>query len=63
MAMELGNIAKKHKSTTQGTNVVIFFVHDAIKSTPTGRKITSANILGDYRPQKLNPNSRKITVG
>eukprot|EP00804_Cyclotella_cryptica_P020493 CCRYP_019412-RA/>CCRYP_019412-RA protein AED:0.05 eAED:-0.04 QI:0/0/0/1/0/0.5/2/0/1372 len=53
---EFGNLA-------QGTNTLFVMSHDEIANIPRGRTITYGRIVIDFRPQKTDPNSVRITAG
>ena len=44
-------------------NTVLFMDLDEIKTIPRDQVVTYARIVVDYRPQKKNPNSVRITAG
>ena len=61
MCKELGNISQRYKNTT-GTNTVRVLTHREIRKIPIDRTVTYTRIVGDYRPQKEDPNIVRITA-
>jgi hypothetical protein len=46
-----------------GTKTIEFMTIDEIKAIPKDGRVTYAQIMVDYRPQKIDPNWVRITVG
>ena len=60
---ELGGLAQgDNKTGAKGTNTVFFMNHNEIRNIPTGRTVTYARVVVDYRPQIDDPNRVRITV-
>eukprot|EP00804_Cyclotella_cryptica_P011478 CCRYP_016405-RA/>CCRYP_016405-RA protein AED:0.32 eAED:0.32 QI:0/0/0/1/0/0/3/0/516 len=61
---EIGALAQgNNKTGAAGTNTILFMSHNDIQNIPSDRTITYACVVVDYRPQKEDPNSDRITVG
>eukprot|EP00957_Ditylum_brightwellii_P007657 578838-Ditylum_brightwellii.AAC.1 len=63
MCRELGQLAQGWKAEEQGTNTIVFFDKQQIKTIPENRTVTYARIVVDHRPQKKDLNRVQITVG
>ena len=59
---ELGRLSQGFEKTP-GTNMCTFMTHKEIAQIPSDRPVTYAQIVVDYRPQKLYPNRVRITAG
>jgi hypothetical protein len=62
MCKELGHLAQGWGGK-KGSDMVFFMTPEEIKRIPSGRMVTYAHIVVDYRPQKDDPNHVCITVG
>jgi hypothetical protein len=62
MCKELGRLAQGY-GNKEGTNTVFFMSIDEIKQIPKDRTVTYAKIVVDYRPEKDDTNSVRITAG
>jgi hypothetical protein len=63
MSKELHRLVQGKTGLTTGTNTIFFLSHNAIRLIPTDRTVTYARIVIDHRPQKVDPNRVRITVG
>ena len=62
MCIELGRLYNGYKDT-KGTQTVHYMTHEEIKCIPGDRTVTYVRIVVDFRPQKIDPNRVRITVG
>ena len=62
MCVELGRLSQEYKDT-KGTETVKFMTWKEINQIPVDRTVTYARIVLDYRSQKKDPNSVRITAG
>ena len=63
MCKELGTLSQGYKGLVEGKNIFFFVSHDKICDIPPDKTVTYARIIIDYRPQKSDPNSVRLTVG
>ena len=63
MCKELGTLSQGYKGLIEGTNTFFFMSHEDIRDIPTDKTVTYARVVVDYRPQKADPNSVRLTIG